>query len=129
MGNLLLIMGYLTKLYDPVKTISRKVATVQGHLASIERAFAVLDEPADVEERPGAQPLRRARGAIAFRNVSFGYGADRPVLHDVSFDVEAGTRLGIVGTSGAGKTTLMNLLMRFYDPTAGSVLQIGRAHV
>ena len=125
LGNLLLLMGYLGKLYDPVKTISRKVATVQGHLASIERAFAVLDEPADVEERPGAQPLRRARGAIAFRNVSFGYGADRPVLHDVSFDVEAGTRLGIVGTSGAGKTTLMNLLMRFFDPTAGSVLLDG----
>ncbi len=125
LGNLLLLMGYLGKLYDPVKTISRKVATVQGYLASIERAFAVLDEPADVEERPGAQPLRRARGAIAFRNVSFGYGADRPVLHDVSFDVEAGTRLGIVGTSGAGKTTLMNLLMRFYDPTAGSVLLDG----
>src|SRR5437667_2599454 len=125
LGNLLLLMGYLGKLYDPVKTISRKVATVQGYLASIERAFAVLDEPADVEERPGAQPLRRARGAIAFRNVSFGYGADRPVLHDVSFDVEAGTRLGIVGTSGAGKTTLMNLLMRFFDPTAGSVLLDG----
>ena len=125
LGSLLLVMGYLGKLYDPVKTISRKVATVQGHLAGIERCFAVLDEPTDVEERPGAQPLVRARGNIAFRNVSFSYGEDRPVLHDVSFDVAAGTRLGIVGASGAGKSTLMNLLMRFYDPTAGSVLLDG----
>jgi len=122
LGSLLLVMGYLGKLYDPVKTISRKVATVQGHLAGIERCFAVLDEPPDVEERPGARALVRARGNIAFRNVSFSYGEDRPVLHDVSFDVAVGTRLGIVGASGAGKSTLMNLLMRFYDPTAGSVL-------
>src|SRR5438552_9294045 len=125
LGNLLLVMGYLGKLYDPVKTISRKVATVQGYLASIERAFAVLDESADVEERPGAQPLARARGTIAFRNVSFSYGKDRPVLHDVSFDIEAGTRLGIVGASGAGKSTLINLLTRFYDPTEGAVVLDG----
>src|SRR5439155_2987170 len=62
---------------------------------------------------------------IAFRNVSFGYGANRPVLHGVSFDVEAGTPLGIVGASGAGKSTLMNLLMRFYDPREGCVLLDG----
>src|SRR5206468_12392249 len=69
LGSLLLMMGYLGKLYDPVKTISRKVATVQGYLASIERCFAVLDEPTDVEERPGARALGRARGQIAFRSV------------------------------------------------------------
>jgi ATP-binding cassette subfamily B protein len=125
LGSLLLVMGYLGKLYDPIKTISRKVATVQGHLASVERAFAVLDEPADVEERPDARPLARARGAISFRNVSFSYGKDRPVLHDVSFAVDAGTRLGIVGASGAGKSTLINLLTRFYDPTDGQILLDG----
>ena len=125
LGDLLLVMGYLTKLYDPIKTISRKMTSVQGHLASVERALAVLDEPADVEERPGAVALARARGDIAFRKVSFSYGNDRPVLHDVSFNIEAGTRLGIVGASGAGKSTLINLLARFYDPTDGQILLDG----
>ncbi|HEY6361053.1 MAG TPA: ABC transporter ATP-binding protein, partial [Vicinamibacterales bacterium] len=126
LGDLLLVMGYLVKLYDPIKTISRKMASVQGHLASVERALALLDEPADVEERPDAVALAGARGDIAFRGVSFSYGSDRPVLHDVSFDIEAGTRLGIVGASGAGKSTLINLLARFYDPTDGRILLDGR---
>ena len=125
LGSLLLIMGYLTKLYDPVKTISRKVATVQGYLASIDRAFALLDHPVDVEERPDARPLARAIGKIEFRNVSFRYADARAVLHDISFEIEPGTRLGIVGASGAGKSTLINLLMRFYDPTSGSILLDG----
>jgi ATP-binding cassette subfamily B protein len=125
LGDLLLVMGYVGKLYDPIKTISRKMATLQGYLASAERAFALLDEPSDVEERPDARPLARARGAIAFRHVSFNYGPDRPVLHDVSFDIEPGTSLGIVGASGAGKSTLINLLTRFYDPTDGQILLDG----
>jgi ATP-binding cassette subfamily B protein len=125
LGDLLLVMGYLGKLYDPIKTLSRKAATLQGHLASVERAVAVLDEPSDVEERLDARPLARARGDIAFHSVSFSYGKDRPVLHDVSFEIEAGTRLGIVGASGAGKSTLINLLARFYDPTDGQILLDG----
>jgi ABC-type transport system involved in Fe-S cluster assembly fused permease/ATPase subunit len=125
LGDLLLLMGYVGKLYEPIKTISRKVATVQGYLASVERALAVLDEPSDVQERPDARPLARARGNIALRGVSFSYGNDRPVLHDVSCDIEAGTRLGIVGASGAGKSTLINLLARFYDPTGGQILLDG----
>src|SRR5436190_4821874 len=126
LGELLMVMAYMNQLYEPLKTISRKAATLQLHLASAERAFALLDEPSDVEERPNAQLLRRARGAIAFRNVSFAYGRNRPVLHDTSFNIEAGTRLGIAGASGAGKTTLISLLMRFYDPTAGSILLDGK---
>src|SRR5919197_3161539 len=125
LGDLLLVMGYVSKLYDPIKTISRKMATVQGYLASTERAFALLDEPSDVEERPDARSLARARGAIAFRHVSFTYGKDRPVLHDVSFNIEPGTRLGIVGASGAGKSTLINLLTRLYDPSSGDILLDG----
>ncbi len=125
LGELLLVMGYVAKLYDPMKTISRKVATLQGYLVSVERAFAVLDEQPDVEERPDAQPIARSRGTIAFENVSFSYAPDRPVLHDVSFAIAAGTSVGIEGATGAGKTTLTNLLTRLYDPSAGRILLDG----
>jgi ATP-binding cassette subfamily B protein len=125
LGELLLVMGYLTQLFEPLKTMSQKAASLQLHLASAERAFALLDEPSDVEERPHACPLAAASGAIAFRNVSFTYGRERPVLHDISFEVEPGTRLGIVGASGAGKSTLISLVTRFHDPTEGQILLDG----
>jgi ATP-binding cassette subfamily B protein len=78
-----------------------------------------------VPERPGARPLARARGAVSFRGVDFAYGDGSPVLRQVSFDVPAGARVGIAGKTGAGKTTLINLLGRFYDPTSGQVLLDG----
>jgi ABC-type multidrug transport system ATPase subunit/aminoglycoside phosphotransferase (APT) family kinase protein len=84
-----------------------------------------LDEQPEVPERPHARPIKRAAGAVAFRGVSFAYGPDRPVLTDVSFEIQAGTRLGVVGATGAGKTTLISLLTRFYDPTAGQILLDG----
>src|SRR5438309_4790502 len=122
LGQLLMVLGYLGQLYDPLKAISKKAAGIQGYLASAERAFALLDEEPEVPEQPNARPIGRARGAVAFRHVSFAYGPDRPVLHDVSCDIAAGTRLGIVGATGAGKTTLISLLTRFYDPTEGQIL-------
>jgi ATP-binding cassette subfamily B protein len=125
LGELLLVLGYLAQLYDPLKTISRKAGGLQAQLASAERAFALLDQPPDVADRLDALPLVRASGAVTFKNVSFGYDSVRPVLSNVSLSLAAGTRLGIVGATGAGKTTLLNLLMRFYDPTAGQVLLDG----
>jgi len=125
LGELLLIMGYLAQLYEPLQTIGRKAASMQGHLASAERAFALLDEAPDVPDRPDARPLARAAGAVSFRNVSFGYGPDRTVLDGVSFDVPVGAKVGISGTTGAGKTTLVSLLTRFYDPTDGAILLDG----
>jgi ATP-binding cassette, subfamily B, bacterial len=122
LGSLLLILGYLAQLYLPLQTVSQSVGALQSALASAERAFAVLDLEPDVPERPHARPLVRARGHVKFQNVSFAFDKGRPVLKDMSFDVPPGTRLGISGETGAGKTTLISLLTRFYDPTAGRIL-------
>jgi ATP-binding cassette subfamily B protein len=125
LGELLLVMSYLSQLYAPLKIMSKKAASLQSHLAGAERAFALLDEAPDVAERPRARPLVRAAGAVAFRNVSFAYEQDRPILHEISFEIPAGTCVGIAGTTGAGKTTTVSLLTRFYDPTAGQILLDG----
>src|SRR6266404_1978311 len=125
LGQLWMVLTYLGQLYEPLKTISKKAAGIQSYLASAERAFGLLDEQPEVPERPHARAIGRATGAVAFRHVSFAYGPDRPVLHDVSFEIEPGTRLGVVGATGAGKTTLISLLTRFYDPIEGAILLDG----
>jgi ATP-binding cassette, subfamily B, bacterial len=125
LGELLLVIGYLSQLYTPMATISRKVASLQSHLTGAERAFSLLDEEPEVSEKPNARSLLRAAGAVEFRNVSFEYGENRPVLQNVSFKVVPGSRVGIAGRTGAGKTTLISLLTRFYDPTDGQILLDG----
>jgi ATP-binding cassette, subfamily B, bacterial len=122
LGNLLVVMSYLAQLYRPLETISRKIAELQSSMVSTQRAWTLLDAAQDVPESPVPRPLSRARGEVHFENVSFQFpGSDR-VLHDVSFSIAACSRVGIVGVTGAGKTTILSLLMRFYDPDCGRIL-------
>jgi ATP-binding cassette subfamily B protein len=116
LGELILVMSYLAQLYSPLYTIGKQIAGQQGSLVSAKRAFSLLDQSPAVAELKGAKPLSRAEGIVNFHNVSFSYQNSHLVLHNISFDVSAGKRVGITGPTGAGKTTLMNLLIRFYDP-------------
>lgn len=125
LGELLMVIAYLSQLYEPLKTISKKAATLQSSFASAERVFEFMDEPHDVPQAAHAVPLLRARGDVEFRHVSMRYAGGPEVLHDLSFRVEKDATVGIFGATGAGKTTLVSLLVRFYDPTAGAVLLDG----
>lgn len=125
LGSLLIVMSYLTRLYSPMETMTKKIVSMQSSLAGGERALHLLDQPPDVVERPDARPLQRARGEVEFRHVSFAYDLDQPVLHNISFKAPAGTRVGIAGRTGAGKSTLISLLARFYDPSSGAILLDG----
>jgi ATP-binding cassette, subfamily B, bacterial len=125
LGQLVMIMAYLAQLYAPLTVTTNKIGALQTALAGIERAFLVLGEPAEVIERPRARSLARAEGSVILQHVSFGHRDDGLVLEDVSFEIPAGSSVGIVGRTGAGKTTLVNLLSRFYDPTRGHVLLDG----
>jgi ATP-binding cassette, subfamily B, bacterial len=124
-GDLVMIMAYLAQLYIPLSMTTNKISALQTALAGTERAFSVLGEPAEVIEGPNARTLTRAQGGVIFRHVSFAHRDDHPILKDVSFEVPAGSTVGIVGKTGAGKTTLVSLLSRFYDPTEGHVLLDG----
>ncbi len=125
LGELLLVMSYMAQLYDPLRTVSSKLPELQAWLVSLERAFKLLDEIPEALDCPGALPLRRAEGALRFENVSFSYGPEEGVLHNVSFDIPAGARVGIVGRTGCGKSTLVGLMARFYDVSAGRILLDG----
>ncbi len=121
LGSLLVVNYYVTQLYGPLRNVGQSILEIQMSLTGVERYRAVLDEKPDVPELPNAIPLARARGNIAFRNVSFAYTKDHPVLHDIIFELRSGNRLGVVGPTGSGKTTLSTLLLRLFDPTEGVI--------
>jgi ATP-binding cassette subfamily B protein len=124
-GELLMIITYLGQLYSPVKTISNQVKNMQSGLASLQRAFELLDEIPEVVEKQAARPLKRAVGAVEFRKVNFAYDGHQAILTNISFCVDPGTRLGIQGRTGAGKSTLLSLLCRLYDPQTGQIFLDG----
>lgn len=124
LGDLMMFLVYLTMLLDPLATIAGSAVTFQNNLAGLDRVLDVLEIEDELPSRGEAKTLRRedVRGAISIRGVSFAYPETQPVvLQDVALEIEAGETVALVGRSGAGKTTLTNLIARFYDPTQGSM--------
>jgi subfamily B ATP-binding cassette protein MsbA len=125
-GDFLMFITALFMMYAPAKKLSRVNANVQQALAASERIFDILDTHSEVEDRPGAPPAAPFSHAIEFRDVEFSYaGAEGATLEGVSLTVNAGQMVAIVGRSGAGKTTMVNLLPRFYDVSGGVILLDG----
>ena len=112
---------YIERFFGPVQELATRWGTLQAAMTSAERVFEILDTDETMHDRPDARELPRVRGEVRFDRVSFGYEADRPVLHEAEISAKPGDRIALVGATGAGKTTIINLLLRFYDATNGSV--------
>jgi ATP-binding cassette subfamily B protein len=120
-GALVLVASYLTSLYKPMKNLASLSTDVSKAMASAERISEVLDVEPEIKDRPNAVEATAVKGAIEFDHVSFDYGGGRGVLRDVSFSVPAGRRLALVGASGAGKSTIVSLILRLYEPREGVI--------
>jgi ATP-binding cassette subfamily B protein len=121
-GQLVASQGYLMMLTGPIQMIGWMVVMSRQAIAAGQRIFDILDTPSDVVEKPNAIVLPSATGAVTFENVSFGYDAASPVLKHISLDVRPGETIALLGATGSGKTSVINLIPRFYDATEGRVL-------
>jgi len=126
LGSLLIFSAYLLMLYQPLESLTYTTWAMEGATAGAKRCFEVLDRQDDVVDSRNAIAISSSRGAIAFNAVSFGYGEARYVLRDVNLHIDPNQIVGLVGGTGAGKSTLFSLVPRFYDPMAGSVTLDGR---
>src|ERR1041385_3868707 len=122
LGSLLVFSAYLLMLYQPLESLTYTAWAMEGATAGAKRCFEVLDREDDVRDSPNAVAISSARGAIAFQSVNFGYAGDRQVLRDIDLRIEPNQIVGLVGGTGAGKSTLMSLVPRFYDPSTGFVM-------
>ncbi len=123
-GALVVFISYLASLYGPINTMVQTNALLQESKAGVQRVFEVLEVERDLPD--GSSPLQAAKGLISFEHVFFEYVPGRPVLRDITFTVGPGRKVAIVGPTGAGKSTLVSLIPRFYDPLAGRVMIDGR---
>ncbi len=122
LGQLTLFARYMMRLTFPLRDLSNLIGSWVNAAAGLERVHVIMDLPVEVTDRPGAKEIPIASGQVEFRNVTFGYAKDRPVLRNVSFKAGQGERIAILGATGSGKTSLIYLIPRFYDVASGSVL-------
>jgi ATP-binding cassette subfamily B protein len=120
-GDLVLVNAFMIQLYIPLNFLGVIYREIKQALADMERLFGLIEEHAEIQDRPGARPLNVAGAAVRFERVDFHYEANRQILHDVSFTIPAGHNIAVVGPSGSGKSTLARLLFRFYDVSAGRI--------
>ena len=126
LGTLVAFLSYIVSFYEPIRRLTDIDNILQQAVAAADRIFELLDQEPDIPDAADAAAFDRINGEIAFDDVSFRYGDGDEVLHDVAFHVAPGEVIALVGPSGAGKTSIANLLCRFYDPTQGSVRVDGR---
>ena len=120
-GTLFAFIGYLANFFDPVQQLSQLYNTFLAAVAALDKIVDVLEEEADTTDAADARVISEARGDVRFERVSFGYGDGPTVLHELDLDVPAGTTVALVGHTGAGKSTIVKLLARFYDPRGGRI--------
>ena len=120
-GALTVFLSYLTKFFKPVQDLATMTNTIAQTAVGVERVRAILEASDVIEERVGAREPQPLKGEIKFENVAFAYNKDAPVLTDVNFEIKAGQMVGVVGPTGGGKSTIVSLSPRFYDPSAGKV--------
>jgi len=125
-GQLLVFAGLLQQFSGQVANVSNIADSMQQSLIGAQRVFEILDAPVEIRTDPAAAPLPAIRGRVEFRNVTFGYKPETPVLRNISFCAEPGRCVAILGATGSGKSTLLSLIPRFYDVTSGAVLIDGR---